>query len=285
MDNSQQTVGAPPAPPVTVAPPKNGKNGLATASLVIGIIALIGAVIPFVNYMSGLVATVGAVLGLVAVIQKHRRNGTAIAGLIISVAAIILSIALAAAYTAGFAASVADATSTKTLAKPAAGAPAAEPAAKPAAPAAKAVGTRDNPAPIGTTVVVQDAGSPAWEVTPGKPTLDANALVAKENQFNDKPDAGMVYAMLPVTVKYVGADKATPYTGISIKFVSADGKTHESFDKSVVGPNDLSDVNDMYTGAKATGNVVIMVPTADIAKGTWVVGSMFGDADYFYAAQ
>ncbi|TFD75427.1 DUF4190 domain-containing protein [Cryobacterium sp. Sr8] len=286
MDNSQQTVdtGAPTPPPAAPAPQAPAKNGLATASLVIGILAVIGAFIPFVNYGSGLLATVGAVLGLVAVIQKAKRNKTAFAGLIISVLAIILSVTMAVAYTAGFAASVADSVGSDSVAVDEPAADDDELAAEPAPEPAES-GTRENPAALGTMINVEESGQPVWEITPGKSILDANSVIADANMFNDVPDAGMVWAMLPLTIKYVGTETGNPLIDISVKFVSAAGTTHEQFDKSAVTPNDLSSLNEMYPGASATGNVAVMIPIADAAAGTWAVaGSMFGE-DFFFAAQ
>ncbi|TFD17906.1 DUF4190 domain-containing protein [Cryobacterium sp. TMT1-21] len=213
-------------------------------------------------------------------LQKRART-TAIAGLVISVVAIILSVIMAVVYIAGFAAAVADSVSTKPVAEaPAADAPAAD---APAADSA-AVGTWENPAPLGTTVVVKNAGVPAWEVTLNASTLDANAAMAAENQFNDAPAAGSQWAMVPVTVKYVGTETGNPAFDLTFSFVSAAGTTHQVFDHIAMGPNELSATNDLYPGATATGNVVIEVPSADVAIGTWTVKSIFGE-DFFYAAQ
>ena len=288
MDNSQQTLDetAPPNPVPAATPPLKAKRSpLATASLVIGILALIGAFIPFVNYASGLLALVGAVLGLVALIQK-RAKGTALAGLIISVVAIILSVIMAVAYTASFAASVAESVETKpAVSEPAESAADDEAAAAAEEPAAAEIGTRENPAPIGTPITLGATGAPEWEITLGAPTLNAAAEIAAENQFNDVAAPGFQYAMLPVTVKYVGPTSGNPTYELTFKFVSAAGTTHEEYDQSVVTPNDLSNTNDMYPGATATGNISIMVPSADIEKGTWsVAGSMFSE-DFFFAAQ
>ncbi|WP_166787160.1 DUF4190 domain-containing protein [Cryobacterium sp. TMT2-23] len=218
-------------------------------------------------------------------LQKRART-TAIAGLVISVVAIILSVIMAVVYTAGFAAAVADSVSTKPVAEaPAADAPAADaPAADAPAADSAAVGTRENPAPLGTTVVVKNAGVPAWEVTLNASTLDANAAMAAENQFNDAPAAGSQWAMVPVTVKYVGTETGNPAFDLTFSFVSAAGTTHQVFDHIAMGPNELSATNDLYPGATATGNVVIEVPSADVAIGTWTVKPIFGE-DFFYAAQ
>ena len=288
MDNSQQTLDETAAPnpvPAATTPPKQTRSGLASASLVIGILALIGAFIPFVNYGSGLLAVVGAVLGLVALIQK-RAKGTATAGLTISVIAVVLSVIMAIAYTASFAASVADSVDTNSVAAaPAADAEPAEAPAEPAEPEASAIGTRENPAPIGTPITLGATGAPEWEISLGAPTLNAAAEIAAENQFNEAAAPGFQYAMLPVNVKYVGPTSGNPSYELTFKFVSAAGTTHEEYDQSVVTPNDLSNTNDMYPGATATGNISIMVPSADIEKGTWsVAGSMFSE-DFFFAAQ
>ncbi|HEY8590127.1 MAG TPA: DUF4190 domain-containing protein [Naasia sp.] len=90
-------------------PPKR-TNGLGIAALILGILALIGSFIPFVNYGSGLLALIGLVLGIIGLFLKDRSKGTAIAGTIVSAIALILSIVLAIAYTAGFAAAVNEAT-------------------------------------------------------------------------------------------------------------------------------------------------------------------------------
>ncbi|MGG7465616.1 MULTISPECIES: MmpS family transport accessory protein [unclassified Plantibacter] len=99
------------APQPGNAPVKTG-NGLGVAALVIGIIALIGSFIPFLNYGTGFLAFIALVLGVIGLVQKGKSKGTAIAGTIIAVIALILSIVLAIVYTAGFAGAVSDAIKT-----------------------------------------------------------------------------------------------------------------------------------------------------------------------------
>jgi hypothetical protein len=82
--------------------PKQG-NGLGLAALIIGIVAFIGAFIPVINYVSGVLALVGLVLGAIGIFRKGRPKGLAMTGTIISFIALILSIVLAIAYTVGFA--------------------------------------------------------------------------------------------------------------------------------------------------------------------------------------
>jgi len=108
---TQQNPAAFGAPVSGPASPKTG-NGLGLASLIIGILALVGSVIPFVNYVSGFLAFVGLVLGVIALFLKGRKRGTAIAGTVLNAIALILSIILAIVYTAGFATGVSNAIET-----------------------------------------------------------------------------------------------------------------------------------------------------------------------------
>ncbi len=79
-----------------------GTNGWGLAALIVGAVALVGAVIPFVNYAVPVLAVVGIVLGIVALVLRGRRRGSAIAGLILSGVALVLSIVLAIVYTVVF---------------------------------------------------------------------------------------------------------------------------------------------------------------------------------------
>jgi hypothetical protein len=88
-----------PEPPSGGSVARPEKNGWGFAALITGLVALIGAAIPVLNYGVWIVALAGIVLGIVALIVKHRRRGAGIAGLVLSVVALILSIVLAIVYT------------------------------------------------------------------------------------------------------------------------------------------------------------------------------------------
>ena len=60
------------------------------------------------------------------------------------------------------------------------------------------LGSRDNPLPIGTTVILDDEMGGVWEITLLPPTLEANETVLDENMFNEAPPEGLQYALLPV---------------------------------------------------------------------------------------
>ena len=74
--------------------------------MVIGILAFVGSFVPLLNFATGFIAFVGIVLGVIALVLKGRKKGAAIAGTVLSVLALILSIILAIVYTAGFASAV-----------------------------------------------------------------------------------------------------------------------------------------------------------------------------------
>ncbi|MFF1573196.1 DUF4190 domain-containing protein [Leifsonia sp. NPDC058292] len=104
------TLPPPPAPEQQYAAPApaQSSNGLGIAALVIGILAFIGAFIPFLNYGAWFLGLIGLVLGIIGLVQKNKKKSVALTGTIISGVAIILSIVLAIAYTAAFASAVND---------------------------------------------------------------------------------------------------------------------------------------------------------------------------------
>lgn len=81
---------------------KKASNGLGTAALVLGIIGLVAAFIPFLNYGSGVIPFVGLILGIIALSKKNVKKSTALAGTIVSAVAVILSIIMAIVYTGLF---------------------------------------------------------------------------------------------------------------------------------------------------------------------------------------
>lgn len=147
------------------------------------------------------------------------------------------------------------------------------------------LGTRENPLPIGTTVILDDGMSGIWEITLSPPTLEANKLVQDENMFNETPPEGLQYALLPVSARYLGDDTGTPAWDLEFTFVSKAGTTHKEFDVSVVGPDELSNVNELYKDGVGKGNIVIAIPTLDAELGTWRVSLVWADNPAFFAAQ
>ena len=97
---SQSTTPTPtPAPEVVYVEKK--RNGLATASLVVGIVAIATAWIPFLNVISMVLAVIAILLGLGALLMVKKRGGmvkTAF-GVVLSIAALVLGFSVTSAAT------------------------------------------------------------------------------------------------------------------------------------------------------------------------------------------
>jgi hypothetical protein len=91
---------APVQTPEQITYVKAPSNGLATASLVLGIIGVVLAIIPLVGIMGALVGGIGLVLGIFGFLAANKRGvgrGKAIAGLVLGVASIVVFMAVSAA--------------------------------------------------------------------------------------------------------------------------------------------------------------------------------------------
>jgi hypothetical protein len=250
-------------------------NGLGVAGLVIGLVALVFSVIPLVNVTVPFLAVIGLVLGVVGLLRKGRKKGIAIAGAIISLVAIFSSVAFAAIYADSFN----DAISTDVeVIENAQGDSEEQGADQGEAQASE--GTRDNPFPMGSAIKFGDD----WEITVGPSILNANELVASDNQFNDSAPEGFQYAILSMEFTYVGDSSGTPWTSVSVDFVSPSGTTHSTSDTFVSYVDDLFSINELFPGASGTGNVVIAIPEDGAADGVWRIEPLFiGDGVFFSA--
>ncbi len=90
---------------------KAPSNGLATASLVLGIIGIVFAIIPLVGIVGALVGGIGLVLGIFGLLAANKRGvgkGKSIAGLVLGVAAIAVFMVVSAATVAAVDSAVKD---------------------------------------------------------------------------------------------------------------------------------------------------------------------------------
>ena len=261
------------APASSASSPKP-LNGLALTALILGGASVLLAFIPLINVVAGLVGLAAIVLGIIALARKQGKVIFGALGLGLGVLGGILSIVMIVVYALATVTSVRESISS--------GSSQSVETPESAAPEETVeVGTRSNPAPIGTAI-----SSDEWEVTLGPVTLDATAAVMDTNMFNDPPSEGFVYALVPVTVTYIGETSGTPWLAIDVEYVSADGVTYTTADTNAVSPEPrFLDINELYTGASASGNIVIAIPSATAAAGTWTVSAGWGGAPYFFAAQ
>ncbi|MCL1837810.1 MAG: DUF5067 domain-containing protein [Propionibacteriaceae bacterium] len=75
-------------------------NALGVAALVLGIIAIAIAFIPIINAGSFVLGGLAVILGIIGMLKKNSKRGTAITGLILGAVAIIIAIAVIATATA-----------------------------------------------------------------------------------------------------------------------------------------------------------------------------------------
>ncbi len=277
MTQTETPVETPIAPPVAAASTSGG-SALSITAFVLGLVALVFAFIPGLSFAAWLPAIGAIVFGIIALAKKSGKRGLAISGLILGPIGWLIAIIVSVGAVFGAAGSaVSDSVTEGFESTTQEDEESAVDESADEAPADSELGTRANPAPAGSTIEIGDFGSTEWEVTLGEAVLNANKVIANENQFNDAPEPGFQYLLVPVTYTYLGDDSATPWIDVTIEFVSAAGTTHTTSDAFVVEPDGVHDINELYTGASATGNIVIMVPSDDVEAGTWSVSSWFGD--------
>ena len=134
-------------------------------------------------------------------------------------------------------------------------------------------GTRDNPLPIGTEVTMGD-----WKVKLDTPK-DGTKIIADENQFNDPPQDGLEFYIIPTSATYLGNESAYVWSDVTVKFVGDDGRTYSGY--CGVFPDSITDVDELYNGGVAEGNLCAEVPKG--AKGLWTV-AVYGEDTLFFSA-
>lgn len=140
--------------------------------------------------------------------------------------------------------------------------------------AAAEAGTRENPYPIGSVIESDD-----WRVVVNSVTLDATDAVVSANDFNDPPAEGSQYMLVNYSTTYLGDDPNGQIpASVSVEYVTAENTTVNSFDNSVVAPEDIDTISTLYTDGTATGNIVFEVPTGTAGQGVLAVSpGMLGD--------
>lgn len=262
---SQQT--SPNHPPAKAKKPLN----------VVGLIALITAVLGFIFacipgalIVGWILLPIAFVLALVSLFLKDKPKGMGITALILSIVGTIVGVVVFFAVVGSSFDNAFGSGDTKVVAP--SGEAGATDGAADKEPAAGA-GTRENPHPVGSVIESKD-----WRVVVNTVTLAATDAVVAANQFNDPPAAGSEYILVNYSVTYIGDDAngQTP-SFVSIEYVTADGRTVNSYDNSVVEPDPISS-NALYKGGSATGNQAFEVPSATAAQGVLAVRpGMFGD--------
>ena len=265
--------GPPSFGPPAGLPPKKGA-GLAIASMVLGILALLLSWIPIINNLAAVLALVGLGLGIPALIRarrgSHSGTGLAITGLVTSVLAIVLVIV-----TQLFFAKVIDEVDQaidEGISTPSAAAP-SDPAA------AEDVVETSDVVPLGVAAQVGD-----YDVSVDSVELNGNDIVAGGNQFNDPPTGQ--YIVIQVTATYQGTEEGMPGWDLSAIFHGTDSRQYSDSDCSQVMPDDALDAPTLNSGGSDTFQFCMDVPPTAIDGGQLSIEptmSFSTDERVFYA--
>lgn len=274
----------PPVPGGPVPPPATRGNAMAITGFVIAVVALVLCFVPIINNFAFFLALVGLVFGIIGLVRTRKgasHKGLAIASIVLAVlsgAGVLVSqsiysnaldslsddLEVSTGEADDLAASDAEAGDAATTDEVTTGDETQTDAEE---------GTRANPFGFGQQVSNDD-----WTVDLGEPTL-ADDVVKKENPYNEAPADGMEYWLVPVKAVYTGTETGWPAGEVMVEFVGDDAKTYN--DSCGVIPDDLMDVDELYEGGEADGNVCIQVPAG--AEGTWTLTAGFLGEKVFFA--
>lgn len=150
--------------------------------------------------------------------------------------------------------------------------------------AASALGTRDNPLPLGTRIEMGD-----WTVAVTEVTLDATEQVLEENRFNDPPVEGRQFVVFTVDATYEGDDSGTAWLDLSWAIVGSAGNTFATGSDDYCGviPGSLDDTGETFPGGSVSGDVCFSVASdqldgATIRLEVWL---SFEDTRAFFALE
>ncbi|GAA1945216.1 DUF4190 domain-containing protein [Agromyces allii] len=270
------------------APPVGSRDPFGLAALVVGLVAVVTAVIPAAVVVAWLPALVAVGLGIAALASKGvTRKGHGLAGLILGVVAFLLAIVVSVAAlfwsaSAPIGGSTGDFSSG--LLDEALNDPDAADEYVPSefqVVGGTATGDLDDPFPIGETVEVTNHGEPYYSITVGAPNPDADALVAEENPYNDVAPEGSSYVLVPVTVEFHGDAEdpdalGSPAFDIRVSFTTGDGGRIDE-DYAVI-PDPFFMLPELKSGESATGNLVFVLPDSTLDAGTWLVDLGYEDS-------
>ena len=265
-----------PQPGAPAPAPSQGSNGLAVAGFVLGILGFLGSFIPVLNIGAIVLAVIGAVLAAVGLARSksvHTGKGLAIAGLVLSVLAVIIAVIIDVAVGSAVNDAVKDTTSTTVKTPSSADGKGNSGGSK---SNSKIGTTRTNPAPIGTSVTGDD-----W-------TVKINSVkTADQDSMGQAAGAGKVLLVVNMTATYNGHDEQGDSSFSTVKYVAPNGRSYDGTDGSTLFiPHHQFDVmKTLYHGASETGDDMIEIPAANWRQGALSVSPGMLSDDTFVAVK
>jgi hypothetical protein len=279
-DTQQAAVAAPvasgaPAAPAAAAPKK---SVLPLLAIIFAGVAFLFAVIPATSGIAWIFAVTGIVLAIIALVKKSQPKILSIIAIILAPLAWIVAIIVTVATVAtGIGNALDELNDAPEITNEQ---PSEEPGDD-AEPADSPVGTRDNPAALGSTIEGRD-----WTIVINSVTFGATDAVLGANSFNEAPAEGSEYILINYTATYTGDDPDGQMAAfVSVEYVTAQGNTIDSLSTFAVAPDAIDATSTLYTGASVTGNTAIAVPSADADQGVVAVRPGMLDDKVFVAVK
>jgi hypothetical protein len=266
-----------PMPPQADPPsqlPGKGSNGLATAGFVLSLLGLLSSWIPLLNVVGIILAILGAILAAVG-LAKSKRAGTgkglAIAGLVLGVAAVVVAIVVNVAFVGAVDDAIDDSTNTTVQTPDGAGS-----GDKSSSDDQELGTTRDNPAPLGSSITGDD-----W-------TVRINSVkTIGQDSMGQKAAPGSTLLVINLTASYKGDDAQGETPWATVKFVTADATTIDSTSGSTmfIADKEFDSLTKVYEGGSVSGDRLIEVPSDNWQAGVLAVSPGLMSDDTFVSVK
>lgn len=255
-----QPVNPPASAPV---PTQKRRNTLGLVAMIAAIAGFIFACMPGALVVGWLLLPISFILGLVALFRKGESHWQAITAIIVAVVgtvvgAVVFFVLMAGAVNDALGGSEATvSTSSGSGGRSGTG-----------ADVSTGVGTRTNPAPLGSEITGEE-----WKVVVNSVTFDATAAVLAADPLNDEPGDGREFILVNYSVTYLGDDAngQSPAIHVDVAYVSPDGTTVGTYDTPVVAPDAIASMTTLYNGGSVTGNTAFAVDSATAKDGVIAV--------------
>ena len=250
--------------------PKKQSNILGLIALIAAVVGAIFACIPGALIIGWVLLPVAFILGLVSLFLKGKSKWMGVTALILSIIGTIVGfVVFFSVVTDSFDEALGGGDTTVVDgAGPEAGSEA------PNKDSAEQAGTRENPYSVGSIIENDE-----WRIVVNSVSLAATDTILAANEFNEPPAEGSEYILVNYSTTYLGNDANGQMPAfVGMEYVTADGRTVNSYDNYASPPEPFDSTSPLYTGATSTGNVVFEVPTQTAGQGVLAVRpSVIGD--------
>lgn len=247
----------------TPAEAPKGRNAVGIIALIAAILGIILSCVKGALILSWILLPIAFILGLIGLFAKDKKKGMAIAAIALSILGTFIAVIM---FIAVIGSSINEATGGDTTVSNNADGESADGAAANLAFDDGEGSSRENPLPIGTTVENDN-----WALTVNSVNLNGDEIVAASNEFNEPAGEGQKYIIVNVSITMKADDPAGQMPMGTVEYVTADGRTVNTFDTIVVLENGFDNTSTLYQGGTATGDLAFAVPGDTANQGVLAV--------------